>query len=318
MEPLDPDLARETYLDAWEAAGFARHVAVGGELAEVSRAARALPEHTTSASCRPSLTAYAAGSREAAPPPWYFGTPSAKSRARTSPQQKCSAEDRQDRAARARESTKAGALWRGMSSSPGASGALGQLSVPAARTARTPPCRGVTSRPRVVIPVSNGVGEATEARISTSTTGSAGPAVLPRQPGRCFRADRGYRRAGAAGGKVAWRVRSLARSTCVKGLKFAARSRKTPDDSEHRRGLSASLLPLPELNVAADHRVRTCGMTEPVWRIGPAAVPTGRWAPRIVSGLLLAVRVAASPSTRAVDLALAGPECDSCSPVHTI
>ncbi len=46
LEPLDPDLARETYLDAWEAAGFARHVGAGGELEEVSRAARALPALT--------------------------------------------------------------------------------------------------------------------------------------------------------------------------------------------------------------------------------------------------------------------------------
>jgi hypothetical protein len=46
LEPLDPDLARETYLDAWEAAYVARHQAVGGELEEVSRAARALPALT--------------------------------------------------------------------------------------------------------------------------------------------------------------------------------------------------------------------------------------------------------------------------------
>ena len=43
LEPLDPDLARETYLDAWQAALFAGHLAVGGDLEEVSRAARALP-----------------------------------------------------------------------------------------------------------------------------------------------------------------------------------------------------------------------------------------------------------------------------------
>ena len=42
-EPFDPDLARETYLDAWEAAMFAGHLAVGGDLLEVSRAARAMP-----------------------------------------------------------------------------------------------------------------------------------------------------------------------------------------------------------------------------------------------------------------------------------
>ena len=43
LEPLDPGLARETYLDAWQAALFAGHLAGGGDLQEVSRAARALP-----------------------------------------------------------------------------------------------------------------------------------------------------------------------------------------------------------------------------------------------------------------------------------
>jgi DNA-binding CsgD family transcriptional regulator len=43
LEPLDPGLARETFLDAWEAALFAGHLAVGADLQEVSRAARALP-----------------------------------------------------------------------------------------------------------------------------------------------------------------------------------------------------------------------------------------------------------------------------------
>jgi len=43
LEPLDPGLARETYLDAWHAAMFAGHLAGGGDLMEVSRAARALP-----------------------------------------------------------------------------------------------------------------------------------------------------------------------------------------------------------------------------------------------------------------------------------
>ena len=43
LEPLDPDLARETYLDAWRAAMFAGHLAGGGDLLEVSRAARAMP-----------------------------------------------------------------------------------------------------------------------------------------------------------------------------------------------------------------------------------------------------------------------------------
>jgi DNA-binding CsgD family transcriptional regulator len=42
LEPLSPGLARETYLDAWQAALFAGHLA-GGDLDEVSRAARALP-----------------------------------------------------------------------------------------------------------------------------------------------------------------------------------------------------------------------------------------------------------------------------------
>jgi DNA-binding CsgD family transcriptional regulator len=43
LETLDPGLARETYLDAWQAALFAGHLAGGGDLEEVSRAARALP-----------------------------------------------------------------------------------------------------------------------------------------------------------------------------------------------------------------------------------------------------------------------------------
>ena len=43
LEPLDPDLARETYLDAWQAAQIAGHLAGGGDLLEVSRAARAMP-----------------------------------------------------------------------------------------------------------------------------------------------------------------------------------------------------------------------------------------------------------------------------------
>ena len=43
LEPLDPGLARETYLDAWQAAYIAGHLAIGGDLLEVSRAARALP-----------------------------------------------------------------------------------------------------------------------------------------------------------------------------------------------------------------------------------------------------------------------------------
>jgi DNA-binding CsgD family transcriptional regulator len=43
LEPLDLDLARQTYLDAWQAAMFAGHLAGAGDLLEVSRAARALP-----------------------------------------------------------------------------------------------------------------------------------------------------------------------------------------------------------------------------------------------------------------------------------
>ena len=46
LEPLDPDLARETYLDAYQAARFAGHLAGAGDLLEVSRAARALPPPT--------------------------------------------------------------------------------------------------------------------------------------------------------------------------------------------------------------------------------------------------------------------------------
>ena len=43
LEPLDPRLARETYLHAWQAALFAGHLADAGDLEEVSRAARGLP-----------------------------------------------------------------------------------------------------------------------------------------------------------------------------------------------------------------------------------------------------------------------------------
>ena len=46
LEPLDPGLARETYLSAWIAAMFAGRLAGAGDLAEVSRAARALPPPT--------------------------------------------------------------------------------------------------------------------------------------------------------------------------------------------------------------------------------------------------------------------------------
>ena len=43
LEPLDLDLARETYLSAWGAAVFAGSLASAGDLLEVSRAAWALP-----------------------------------------------------------------------------------------------------------------------------------------------------------------------------------------------------------------------------------------------------------------------------------
>ena len=43
LEQLDLELARETYLDAWNAAMFAGHLAGAGDLIEVSRAARGLP-----------------------------------------------------------------------------------------------------------------------------------------------------------------------------------------------------------------------------------------------------------------------------------
>jgi hypothetical protein len=43
LEPLDLDLARETYLTAWSAASLAGHLAGAGDVLEVSRAVRALP-----------------------------------------------------------------------------------------------------------------------------------------------------------------------------------------------------------------------------------------------------------------------------------
>ena len=43
LEPLDAGLARETYLTAWMAALFAGRLACGGDLLEISRAARAMP-----------------------------------------------------------------------------------------------------------------------------------------------------------------------------------------------------------------------------------------------------------------------------------
>ena len=52
LEPLDPELARETYLDAWGAALFAGRFASAGSLVEVSRAATSAPR--PSRSLRPS------------------------------------------------------------------------------------------------------------------------------------------------------------------------------------------------------------------------------------------------------------------------
>ena len=46
LEPIDIDLARETYLDAWGAALFAGRLAPSGDLLEVSRAARSAPPQT--------------------------------------------------------------------------------------------------------------------------------------------------------------------------------------------------------------------------------------------------------------------------------
>ena len=53
LEPLDLDLARETYLSAWMAALFAGRLAGAGDLLEVSRAARALRPAAPSAAGRP-------------------------------------------------------------------------------------------------------------------------------------------------------------------------------------------------------------------------------------------------------------------------
>jgi DNA-binding CsgD family transcriptional regulator len=46
LKLLDLDLARQTYVDAWQAAFFAGHLAGAGDLLEVSRAVRALPPPT--------------------------------------------------------------------------------------------------------------------------------------------------------------------------------------------------------------------------------------------------------------------------------
>ena len=47
LEPLNLELARETYLTAWSAASLAGHLAGAGDLLEVFRAARALPRPQT-------------------------------------------------------------------------------------------------------------------------------------------------------------------------------------------------------------------------------------------------------------------------------
>jgi DNA-binding CsgD family transcriptional regulator/tetratricopeptide (TPR) repeat protein len=46
LEPLNLDLARETYVNAWRAASLASSMAGAGEMLEISRAARALPPPT--------------------------------------------------------------------------------------------------------------------------------------------------------------------------------------------------------------------------------------------------------------------------------
>jgi DNA-binding CsgD family transcriptional regulator len=46
LEPLDPGLARDTYLNAWRAASLASNLAGAGHMLEVSRAVRALPPLT--------------------------------------------------------------------------------------------------------------------------------------------------------------------------------------------------------------------------------------------------------------------------------
>src|SRR5262249_37183996 len=54
LESLDPALARDTYLDAWAAAFFARSSARAGTLHEVSRAVRSVTKATSA--MRPSDT----------------------------------------------------------------------------------------------------------------------------------------------------------------------------------------------------------------------------------------------------------------------
>src|SRR3954449_7058872 len=72
LERLDPEFARETYLDAWGAAFFAGRLASAGSLVEVSRAAKSAPRPTCQ--LRPSdllldgLTTLVAEGRAAAAP----------------------------------------------------------------------------------------------------------------------------------------------------------------------------------------------------------------------------------------------------------
>ena len=85
LEPLDLDLARETYLDAWQAAQFAGHLAGAGDLLEVSRAARACPRRRArrgrATCCWTVCRCWSPTGRP--PPPRYCGRPSAPLPART-------------------------------------------------------------------------------------------------------------------------------------------------------------------------------------------------------------------------------------------
>ena len=66
LEPVNPQLARETYLDALMAAMFAGHLAAGDGLTEAAQAARAAQvRHTTSSQPTFSSTAWPCGSRTA-------------------------------------------------------------------------------------------------------------------------------------------------------------------------------------------------------------------------------------------------------------
>ena len=93
LEPFDPDLARETYLDAWEAAMFAGHLAVGGDLLEVSRAVRAMPapprRRGLPTCCWTVSRCWSPTGRP--PPPRYCGRPPAPLPAQTSQRRRYSA-----------------------------------------------------------------------------------------------------------------------------------------------------------------------------------------------------------------------------------